>query len=45
MIHAWVLHDLFPNDISIAITNHPSKRRIQDVDIADVELGDSDESK
>jgi hypothetical protein len=42
MIHAWVLHDLFPNDISIAITDHSSKRRIQDVDLTDVESGDSD---
>ncbi|KAF3328690.1 S-type anion channel SLAH2-like protein [Carex littledalei] len=45
MIHAWVLQDLFPNDISIAITHHLPKSRTQDVDVTDVELGDSEESK
>lgn len=45
MIHAWVLHDLFPNDISIAITHHLPKSRTKDVDVTDMELGDSEESK
>ncbi|KAJ3701059.1 hypothetical protein LUZ61_004764 [Rhynchospora tenuis] len=45
VIHAWVLHDLFPNDISIAITNIPSKKIRHDLYATDVESGNSGESK
>ncbi|KAJ4765666.1 S-type anion channel SLAH3 [Rhynchospora pubera] len=45
VIHASVLHDLFPNDISIAITNIPSKKIRHDLYATDVESGNSGESK